>query len=218
MYCFGNFFVFVFASFIHSSILGAVDILKGIEYENQNTRQSKLFRDGSMFGNALIPAPNTMTYLLFPQQFPSELSILISFKAALYLPRYVFSIYDANNRMLMGLKLGPGVITFHYGGQNDVTHDGTSHSFAADFRKDEWRQIGVSIASSKLTLTENCVQIGQAQLKGRSPELFDIFGAMYIGADINEGASKNFLVSEAYVLYMIAKMNAFLSLSHSTFE
>lgn len=151
-----------------------------------------------MFGDTLIPAPNAMTYLLFPYHFPAEFSVLVTFKAALYLPRYVFSLYDANNRMLMGLKLGPGVITVNYGGQNDVTHNGLSHSFAADFRKDEWRQIGVSVASSKLILTENCEQIGQAQLKGQSPELFDIFGAMYIGADVNEGASKNFLVSDKF--------------------
>ena len=142
-----------------------------------------------------MPAPNAMTYLLFQHNFPSEFSILVTFKAALYLPRYVFSLYDANNRMMMGLKLGPGVITFHYGGQNDVTHDRTSHSFAADFRKDEWRQIGVSIASSQLILTENCVQIGKAPLKGPRPDTFDLFGAMYIGADVSEGASRNFLVS-----------------------
>ena len=151
-----------------------------------------------MFGNNLIPAPNAMTYLLFPHHFPTEFSLLVTFKAALYLPRYVFSLYDANNRMLMGLKLGPGVITVNYGGQNDVIHDGSSHSFAADFRKDEWRQIGVSVSSSRLILTENCVRIGQAQLKGQSPEKFDIFGAIYIGADVSEGASKNFLVSDQF--------------------
>ena len=183
---------------LFASLLGAVDILKGIETENINTRQSKLFRDGSMFGNSRLSAPNAMTYLLFPQHFPSEFSILVTFKAALYLPRYVFSLYDANNRMLMGLKLGPGVITFHFGDQNDVSHDRSSHSFAADFKADEWRQIGVSVTSSQLQLTENCVSIGKAPLKGPKPETFDIFGAIYVGADMNEGASKNFLVSSLH--------------------
>jgi len=180
---------------------GATDLLKGIERENLNTKQSKLFRNGFMSGSDQMPAPSAMTYLLFPHDFPSEFSIVVTFKAALYLPRYVFSLYDANNRMLMGLKIGPGVITFYFGKQNEVTRDRSSHSFAADFGKNEWRQIGVSITASRLTITENCVQIGQAQLQtGQEP--FDIFGAIYLGADISEGASKNFLglISELVIV------------------
>lgn len=149
-----------------------------------------------------MPPPSAMTYLMFPQQFPSEFSLLVRFKAALYIPRYVFSLYDANNRMMMGLKLGPGVITFHYGGQNDVSQDRSSHSFAADFKADEWRHIGVSVSSSQVRITENCDEIGRAPLKGPTPDTFDIFGAIYIGADINEGASRNFLVSKYFILLL----------------
>eukprot|EP00795_Rhopilema_esculentum_P014782 gene14782-5888_t len=175
------------------TLTGTVEVLKEIEKENINTKQSKLFRDGSLFGNGLGAAPSAMTYLLFPQQFPSEFSILATIKAALFLPRFLFSLYDANNRMLLGLKLGPGLITVHYGGQNDVTHDRTSHSFAVDLRRNEWHQIGISVTSTELIVTESCVKVGKAPLNGVPAASFDIFGAVYIGADESEGASKNFL-------------------------
>ena len=176
--------------------------MKEIEKENINTKQSNLFRDGSLFGNGLGAAPSAMTYLLFPQQFPSEFSILATIKAALFLPRFLFSLYDANNRMLLGLKLGPGLITVHYGGQNDVSHDRTSHSFAVDLRRNEWHQIGISVTSSELIVTESCAKIGKAPLNGVPAESFDIFGAVYIGADESEGASKNFLVSY-FTMFML---------------
>ena len=161
-----------------------------------NTRQREQFRDGILYNDGHSFVPSAMTYLLFPKHFPSEFSILVRFKAAIYLPHYIFTLYDANNRMLLGLKVGPGVITFHYGGQNDVTNDRVTHSFAADFKEDVWHQIGVSVTSSLLTVTEGCVQIGKVELRTKQLDSFDIFGAVYIGADENEGASRSFPVSK----------------------
>lgn len=161
-----------------------------------NTLQRKQFRDGILYDDGLSFVPSAMTYLLFPEHFPREFSILVRFKGAVYLPHYIFTLYDANNRMLIGLKVGPGVIVFHYGGQNDVTNDRVTHSFTADFKEDVWHQIGVSVTSSSLTVTKGCAQVGKVELHTRQSDSFDIFGAVYIGADENEGASRNFPVSK----------------------
>ena len=96
--------------------------------------------------------------------------------------------------MQIGVKLGPGVLTVHIGAANDILQDRVTHSFAADFKQDVWHQIGISINPSKLVVTEECIEIGRASLTQGLTNRFDLFGAVYIGADESEGASRFFPV------------------------
>ncbi len=181
-------------------IPGVVDILHSIRNENSYTDNNRFFDKHSFFGDSVPVAPNAMTYLIFPNSLPREFSLLLTFKAALFLPRYIFTLYDANNRMLMGVKLGPDSITFHIGRPNDVFQDRITNSFSADFRVNAWHQVGISVSSTELIITQECEEMGKVPIGSLSVDNFDIFGAAYIGADESEGASRYFTVSCIVIL------------------
>eukprot|EP00794_Sanderia_malayensis_P003236 gene3236-3716_t len=200
---------------------GFVDVLESIKNENAFTDNNKYFSGNMFFGQGLPVAPNAMTYLIFPDGLPAEFSLFITFKASVYLPRYIFSMYDANNRMLLGVKLGPDSITFSVGRVNDVYHDKVTHSFSADFRDDSWHQLGISVSLTGIVVTEECNEVGKVSVNGRLVHNFDIFGAAYIGADDSEGASKYFhgrvsqisMVPDPKALRMQCGRRSFLSSS-----
>ena len=153
------------------------------------------YRNGVLKPTQRDNAPRAHTFLLFPHDFPPEFVFLASFKGPIVDPQFIFSTYSANNKMHFGIKVTRFSAEFVF----DESVDGAinirrSKFFSHDFQEKAWYMLGVLVLKNEIRVAVNCEEIGRAYPDHHILKDFDIFGLMFIGADVEEKEARTFKV------------------------
>lgn len=177
--------------------IGAVDVLSFISsYESDFF--SPWQRSGEIDTNSVDQkSPSSApTYLLFDDNLPKNPVFRITFKGPIDRPQYLFSIFNSNNEMLIGIKITSFSLNFMYASTGSPTFQKLSSKILEyEFNEDVWYDIAFLIAPDEIKLQVNCEDIHQVKMEKYIVENFDIYGKMYLGASSSEGKERFVRVS-----------------------
>ena len=172
--------------------VGAVDVLSFISsYESDFF--SPWQRSGEIDTNSVDQKPpsSAPTYLLFDDNLPKRPVFRITFKGPIDRPQYLFSIFNANNEMLIGIKGTSFSLNFVYTSNESPTFQKLSSKILEyEFDEDVWYDLAFLIAPDEIKLQVNCEDIDQFKMEKDIFENFDIYGKMYLGASSTEGKER----------------------------
>ena len=130
------------------------------------------------------PAP---TYLLFPDEFPRDSVLHIAFQGPVKDTQFLYSIYNANNKMQLGIKITPYNVHFVYDKRIDAAVSiRRSRTFSAKFNEKISYNLAILLANDQIEVTVNCGAVQTAELDQNLFDNFDLYGRMYLGADAEE--------------------------------
>lgn len=93
------------------------------------------------------------TAQLFPDGFPSDFSILATFRAESQSKEMLFTIYNLEGKEVMSLKIGRRVKLYYQGIE---TSKRQIIKFGARLADDEWHRLGISVKGNSITAIVDC--------------------------------------------------------------
>lgn len=122
------------------------------------------------------------THLLFTDSFPKDSVLHVSFKGPVKEPQYVYSVYNANDHLIFGVKLSPYDVNFIQGKRADSTVNlPREHSFPHPFTSDMWYTFAIHLSGDEIKIKIDCGEVYASTLVENIFDNMDIFGQMYLG-------------------------------------
>ncbi|XP_057292794.1 uncharacterized protein LOC130621510 isoform X2 [Hydractinia symbiolongicarpus] len=122
------------------------------------------------------------THMLFQDSSPKDLVLHVSFKGPVKEPQYVYSVYNANDHLIFGVKLSPYDINFIQGKRAESTVNlPREHSFQHPFTSDMWYTFAIHLSGDEIKIKIDCGEVYASTLVENIFDNMDIFGQMYLG-------------------------------------
>lgn len=93
------------------------------------------------------------TAQLFPQGFPTDFSILATFRAPRQTKEMLFTIYNLDGKEVMSLKVGRRLKIYY---QGIKTNNRQVIKFGARLADDQWHRLGISVKGNSITAIIDC--------------------------------------------------------------
>ncbi|XP_012555807.1 uncharacterized protein LOC101241166 isoform X1 [Hydra vulgaris] len=125
---------------------------------------------------------------LFPDQFPISNVLHITFKGPVKDSQFIFSIYSANNKMIMGIKVSPFQFTIEYDQViNNAVNIRHSNPFHYSFIQEMLYTLAFVMNHENVRFSINCEELHISSLEDELFRDADIFGSIFIGAGEDAG-------------------------------
>ena len=142
--------------------------------------------------NQLSPA-KAPTYLLI-DQFPVECVLHLTFKGPVKDTQFLHSIYDANNRLQLGIIVSRYTFAFTYDKRIDMgTKSRQVMAYTHSFAESIWYNMAIHFKKHELVFRVNCEEEHRAFLSEDILKDFDVYGQMYLGAEKEEEEQKAYV-------------------------
>merc|ERR1719288_496734 len=123
------------------------------------------------------------TAKLFPDGFPSDFSILATFKAKSQSKEMLFTIYNVDGKEIMALKIGRKLKLYYQGIQ---TSKRQIIKFGARLADGEWHRLGISVKGNSITAIVDCKKQQNREIARESGDTIASDGVILMAQEIED--------------------------------